>query len=329
MAYASASRWLNFPRTRCWVAPSAFGPYLAHQLFAYRKCKTRRFLRSVWSPNWRRPDEHVSALIEVARDMGLQVSWVCHPTPSTRNQVFDVRNGWICKISKPGYDRIRHELAIRQSLQSAPVPAIVRIAPNHDAFVEQWSRGHVVPLEAGALDAALTLLELNLYHTPRLMSFDEFLALLRRQGTVDEGCKRAIEVIGHLIGKRRLPVCLVHGDLASGNVIRLGPNKIEFIDWEYVRECVLSYDAWLACYCCRLRSGSSHNKAWPVIFHRDFRRTLERPFFVEYLSGFDPNVLHLIHLLERLTFLNRLDQDTTLLTRKSLHDDIRHQIQSF
>jgi hypothetical protein len=315
---------IRFPRARYWVDPRAVKAYVTWSWQrAQREGRSvlRSFLRCLWHPTLATGIPLVVAdALRVARGLGVGANWIRYPSDGTRLQIFDANQRQICKVLLPDacHKTYDYELEVRRRVGEL-APPIVAVSPSDHAYVEQWIVDARPLCSTDLFFRALHGLQRSLYHIEWIRA-DQFLAKLAEWGPVSRAIMGVVDCafskIGGGIG---VPWSMVHGDFVQPNVL-VGPRgQPVLIDWEYARECIVSYDYWLYRYDHERKHGDLNTN----VFHGEPRRILNE-LYGSSVAEMNPLALHMLHLAERTHYLAHISPNTTRTIRQTMDQDMRN-----
>ena len=313
--------YINFQKARYWVQASCLPAYLLWRLREARNSQqmVREMFRSVWAPAWYQSLE--AELINIEKrssELGVQIGWVRFPTDGTRIQVFDHRGDRICKVSRKNapFSTVEKELDVRTRISNL-APAILKISHDKLAFVEEWLPGHSAPYSIDNLKEVIEKLQKYLYKIDYVAP-ELYRNLLCTYGMLTEREERILDFALSAFPGRFLPISQVHGDLVCKNIWCSLKGELILLDWEYTRKCLVTYDCWLYLYDYYRRTD--HYNPLPGDFFHLLSATFRQLGF--NLSSKDTKLHHLLHLIERCTFLNYLIPKNTAFLRQVMEKDM-------
>lgn len=314
---------LHFRKARYWVDCKWLVAYIVWSHQVSRRCGRfdyRSFLRQLWCPvPVRRVPEALEDAFLRSRRLGVEPSWVRYPTDGTRLQVFDANKREICKVVLGGGQAcpLAVELSVRRKMGSL-APEILAVDENDSAYVEVWVEAAQAAYSSRVMEIALRGLANGLYDI-QWIDRDQFRESVSRYGPITEEMSQGIRCAFANLGPvQRVPWSQVHGDLVEANVLITRGDKVILIDWEYTRKCIVTYDCWLYQY--------SHEQALGRIdvpsLCRRFNCAVKDAFGTN-LGDINPCSLHLLHLIERIRYLEYVSPQTTDVIRQTMVGDMR------
>jgi hypothetical protein len=277
----------------------------------------------VWRPSLASSiPELLTHAFGVAHELNVVPGWVRYPTDGTRLQVFDANECGVCKVLLPDVHArsLVVELATRQKVGDLS-PAVTAISHNANAYVEEWIVGSQPLHSLDALERVLHRLQDTLYSI-EWIDLDQLLVKLTKWGRLSDEMLEAVHcAFASLGGKDRVPWSVVHGDLVEHNLLLNKAKEMVLIDWEYTRECIVTYDCWLYQYWHRRAAGRGDLDV--STFCREFGRCLNGLVEIK-LADLNLHSLHLLHLIERMHYLAHISPNTTAIARRTMLRDIRN-----
>ncbi len=319
--------WVCFPSARTYVAARHLPRHLMELAGAWLRLRTssREVLRTLWRPSLRRtlpPD--LDELAAVARELDLDVFMVRYPTDGGRYQVVALDGRRIAKIAKPGgINTIAEELEARGRCPEMS-PRVLAVTRAGNALLEERLTPHVGGYSLRVLSGVVRSLTGTLYGNERPTLREYYAALREVSPAVDEvDVEALLATAGRILG-RDLTVSWVHGDLTTDNLLVDAEGRVRLTDWEYARPCLLTYDGWHYVYQHHIQQNQGTVAEGATVgeaFYRDFISILPLYWLPESASL--ALALHVIHLLERYSFLHRHFPATTAVLRQVLKQDLR------
>ncbi len=319
--------YVVFPKARTYVASRHLLRYVG-EVLAARRSKTpwREVLRALWNPRLRRalpPD--LAELSGIARELGLDVFQVRYPTDGGRYQVTEVSGRRIAKVAKPSavLDTMPVELEARDRCPDL-APRLLGVTRAGNALVEERLGLHTAGYSLDVLAGVLERLCACLYRRQDagLNRHCAGLSPMRAFGEPSSGglpanrIEAVLQTAARVLGQD-LPVSRVHGDLTVENLVVDAEGSVRLIDWEYARACIVTYDGWHYIHQHHMNSRAAREDP----FYRDFTSIL--PLYGMPEERDYALALHVVHLLERISFLQRYFAATTDVIRETLRQDLR------
>lgn len=313
---------VHFPLVRYWVAGNGLKAYVSWSWSLARARRTtgaRELLRRLWHPTLAPLPQDVVHAFGLAADLGLEPHWARYPTDGLRLQVFDAKNRQICKLLLSGMEPefLTRELGMRRRVGDL-APRVIAVNAPGNAYVEEWVTAVQPAYSPDLLERVVRRLRESLYNT-EWADKDGLPRRLARWGRLSDELEQVLgQALGRLPADAQIPWGMVHGDLVEANVLLDGAQKLLLVDWEHVRECVATYDCWLYVYDHLLRS----REAEPQQLRKTIASSLQR-LFGPRMDSLDPILLHAVHLVERVHYLECISPGSTAVIRQKMMSDLR------
>jgi hypothetical protein len=313
--------YLSFPKARFWLRPSllqAYGWWCIRET-AQSPAKWRERLRGIWSPRPHlRLPRQLQSVRQSAVELGVRPGWFRYPTDGLRIQVFDARRDRVCKVAnhEAGKLTMRAELEARANVGDF-APKILACSCDESAFVEEWIEGTPGRFSLDVLGDVLSTLVREFYRI-EYVDDAQYRAIVASNAALTERERDSLEVALSQFGDTGVPVSRVHGDLVPHNLRYNFRRGWVLLDWEYSRRCLVTYDCWVYLYDHYRRMRD--RQPLPDEFFAALQRT------IAFLPGqFDRSAtlaIHLLHLLERSSFVRKLTAETSVELREAMDRDM-------
>lgn len=234
------SVWIHFRHHGFWVHPLALPDFLRWVAGRGGSLRAKAAVLKGATPSTELPAALVSARA-VAAEARIRAGIVRCPRDSGRVQVFDLSAQLVLHMALAA-ESVVAEVETRTRAGAVAVP-VLGLAGGGAAFVEPLLRPTRGATPADALKV-LAALDRDV-HRPAPTAPAAWAAARRAEANGDPTAEVAIDAIEQAMGEGPVLVGPVHGDLNPGNVYPLADGRVLLGDWEYMRDVLTTYDAWL------------------------------------------------------------------------------------